>query len=98
VIFCEALAIYGVIIAIISATKLDPKTTMQSWIESTSSKTQLTFFGAGNVWDPQALFPFLAASASLPLWALAMDSLLFLLGWLFLVLLRAYDALGKYQT
>ena len=27
---------------------------MQSWMESTSSKTTLTFFGAGNVWDPQA--------------------------------------------
>merc|ERR1711907_577895 len=56
VIFCEALAIYGVIIAIISATKLDPKSTMQSWMESTSSKTTLTFFGAGNVWDPQIMF------------------------------------------
>merc|ERR1711990_760775 len=56
VIFCEALAIYGVIIAIISATKLDPKSTMQSWMESTSSKTPLTFFGAGNVWDPQIMF------------------------------------------
>merc|ERR1711918_317716 len=36
VIFCEALAIYGVIIAIISATKLDGKTSMESWIETTT--------------------------------------------------------------
>merc|ERR1719473_1707628 len=34
VIFCEALAIYGVIIAIISATKLDAKATYQSWIDT----------------------------------------------------------------
>merc|ERR1712028_144987 len=39
VIFCEALAIYGVIIAIISATKLDPKATSQSWIETSTTGT-----------------------------------------------------------
>merc|ERR1712072_256418 len=41
VIFCEALAIYGVIIAIISATKLDAKAAWESWIQTASggSKT-----------------------------------------------------------
>merc|ERR1711907_931513 len=34
VIFCEALAIYGVIIAIISATKLDAKNAYEAWIET----------------------------------------------------------------
>merc|ERR1712146_563632 len=49
VIFCEALAIYGVIIAIISATKLDPKSTRLSWVTPASGSglgTQ-TYFAAG---------------------------------------------------
>merc|ERR1712046_340919 len=37
IIFCEALAIYGVIIAIISATKVDPTKTTESWMESVPS-------------------------------------------------------------
>merc|ERR1712159_835722 len=64
VIFCEALAIYGVIIAIISATKLDPKSTYQSWMESASGKTTPTYFGAGNVWDPQIMYCGYAVLAS----------------------------------
>merc|ERR1712086_379864 len=60
VIFCEALAIYGVIIAIISATKLDPKSTYQSWIETVSgaggATGVATYFGAGYDWDPQIMF------------------------------------------
>merc|ERR1712146_504268 len=49
VIFCEALAIYGVIIAIISATKLDEKSTRLSWVTPASGSglgTQ-TYFAAG---------------------------------------------------
>merc|ERR1711871_1311542 len=56
VIFCEALAIYGVIIAIISATKLDPKSTMQSWMEQLDTVDTLTKFGGELVWDPQVMF------------------------------------------
>merc|ERR1712118_287048 len=39
IIFCEALAIYGVIIAIISATKLDEKSTRLSWVTPGSGAT-----------------------------------------------------------
>merc|ERR1712224_731856 len=46
VIFCEALAIYGVIIAIISATKLDAKATYGAWIET------LTVGGASSQGHP----------------------------------------------
>jgi len=56
VIFCEALAIYGVIIAIISATKLDSKTTYQSWIDQLNSEDIMTKFGGQAVWDPQIMF------------------------------------------
>jgi len=60
VIFCEALAIYGVIIAIISATKLDPKSTYQSWIETVTGSGGATgvstYFGAGGEWDPTIMF------------------------------------------
>merc|ERR1711970_1449003 len=45
VIFCEALAIYGVIIAIISATKLDSKATYESWIDQLNSEDTMTKFG-----------------------------------------------------
>merc|ERR1711934_129028 len=59
VIFCEALAIYGVIIAIISATKLDEKSTRLSWVTpgagATGSGSQ-TYFAAGGEWDPQIMF------------------------------------------
>merc|ERR1719271_1511792 len=47
VIFCEALAIYGVIIAIISATKIDPEQTYASWVEIKAGQSYQTFFGAG---------------------------------------------------
>merc|ERR1712178_348503 len=57
VIFCEALAIYGVIIAIISATKLDAKNAYQSWIETTSGGDKTaTYFGSGFEWDPQIMY------------------------------------------
>merc|ERR1711975_175753 len=55
VIFCEALAIYGVIIAIISATKLDEKSTRLSWVTPGSGATadgSQTYFAAGGEWDP----------------------------------------------
>merc|ERR1711904_64243 len=55
VIFCEALAIYGVIIAIISATKLDSKATAEAWITDESTKV-LTHYGGELVWDPQVMF------------------------------------------
>jgi len=55
VIFCEALAIYGVIIAIISATKLDSKVAAESWITDESTKV-LTHYGGEMVWDPQVMF------------------------------------------
>merc|ERR1711998_321569 len=60
VIFCEALAIYGVIIAIISATKLDGKTSMESWIETTTvngaSADVASYFGTAGEWDPQIMY------------------------------------------
>jgi V-type H+-transporting ATPase proteolipid subunit len=56
VIFCEALAIYGVIIAIISATKIDPEQTYASWVEIKAGQSYQTFFGAGYQWDPQIIF------------------------------------------
>merc|ERR1711871_1281611 len=56
VIFCEALAIYGVIIAIISATKLDSKTAYQAWIDQLDTVDTLTKFGGELVWDPQVMF------------------------------------------
>merc|ERR1711907_442694 len=59
VIFCEALAIYGVIIAIISATKLDEESTRLSWVTPGSGATadgSQTYFAAGGEWDPQIMF------------------------------------------
>merc|ERR1711918_139990 len=60
VIFCEALAIYGVIIALISATKLDGKTSMESWIETTTvngaSADVASYFGTAGEWDPQIMY------------------------------------------
>merc|ERR1711918_118442 len=57
VIFCEALAIYGVIIAIISATKLDAKNTYQAWLETASGGAKTaTYYGAGFEWDPQIMY------------------------------------------
>lgn len=60
VIFCEALAIYGVIIAIISATKLDPKSTWQSWLDEVTvggkTSTIATRYGSGGEWDPQIMY------------------------------------------
>merc|ERR1711998_121649 len=50
VIFCEALAIYGVIIAIISATKVDPAKTKLSWVtpgSGASGAGSQTYFAAG---------------------------------------------------
>merc|ERR1712205_47809 len=64
IIFCEALAIYGVIIAIISATKVDPTKTTESWMESVPSGKHLTYFGAGFQWDPQMQFCGYAVLAS----------------------------------
>merc|ERR1711918_89152 len=56
IIFCEALAIYGVIIAIISATKVDPSKTKGAWLEQSSQGTYLTNYAAGMQWDPQMVF------------------------------------------
>merc|ERR1712216_361202 len=56
IIFCEALAIYGVIIAIISATKVDPAKTKGAWLEQSSQGTYLTNYAAGMQWDPQMVF------------------------------------------
>merc|ERR1711907_679195 len=57
VIFCEALAIYGVIIAIISATKLDEKSTRLSWVTpgaGASADGSQTYFAAGGEWDSRS--------------------------------------------
>merc|ERR1712216_907180 len=57
VIFCEALAIYGVIIAIISATKVESKSTYEAWAEATPSgamKSTMTHYGAGLEWVPRS--------------------------------------------
>merc|ERR1711907_802502 len=65
VIFCEALAIYGVIIAIISATKIDPKATYQAWSEASAGGTStLTHYGAALEWDPQMMSAAYAVFAS----------------------------------
>merc|ERR1711981_544005 len=56
IIFCEALAIYGVIIAIISATKVDPAKTKGAWLEQSTQGTYLTNYAAGMQWDPQMVF------------------------------------------
>merc|ERR1712127_637981 len=64
IIFCEALAIYGVIVAIISATKVDPTKTTESWMESVATGKHLTYFGAGFEWDPQMQFCGYAVLAS----------------------------------
>merc|ERR1711981_512499 len=64
IIFCEALAIYGVIIAIISATKVDPTKTKDAWIEQSGTASYMTQFGAGFQWDPQMLFCGYAVLAS----------------------------------
>jgi len=64
VIFCEALAIYGVIIAIISATKMDGKATYESFIQINTDKIYLTHFGGSFMWDPQIMNAAYAVFAS----------------------------------
>merc|ERR1711975_52756 len=60
VIFCEALAIYGVIIAIISATKLEGGTVIKSWQVTTTNTAGAeskdpTMYAIGMTWDPQMM-------------------------------------------
>jgi len=64
VIFCEALAIYGVIIAIISATKVDQKSVMQSWMDSEGSVKVMSYWAGAFDWDPQVMFAGYAVFAS----------------------------------
>merc|ERR1712070_787341 len=62
VIFCEALAIYGVILAIICATKMDGTYATDAWIADGSTKDGgsgagfATHFGAALQWDPSMMF------------------------------------------
>jgi len=62
VIFCEALAIYGVILAIICATKMDGTYAVDAWFADGSTKGGgsgagfATHFGAALQWDPSMMF------------------------------------------
>merc|ERR1711907_302128 len=56
VIFCEALAIYGVIIAIISATKVDKTKVVEAWTVTANQATKMPYFASGMEWDPQIVF------------------------------------------
>merc|ERR1712054_692623 len=62
VIFCEALAIYGVILAIICATKMDGTYAVDAWVADGSTKGGgsgagfATHFGAALQWDPGMMF------------------------------------------
>jgi V-type H+-transporting ATPase proteolipid subunit len=63
VIFCEALAIYGVIIAIISATKIDPTDNLEAYVQK-GQPSSLTYWGSSMDYDPQVLFAGYAVFAS----------------------------------
>merc|ERR1712178_319068 len=65
VIFCEALAIYGVIIAIISATKVDQKSVLASWVDNDGSSGKLlSYWAIGFDWDWQIMYAGYAVFAS----------------------------------